>query len=97
VDKSLGEWGEKVPQADREELDKVNAELKEALADQEADADKLRGAHESVMKVFERIGSAMHQQAQAEGAGPATEETASPAESDDDVVEGEIVEDGGDQ
>jgi molecular chaperone DnaK len=98
VDKSLGEWGEKVPQADREELEKVNAELKEALGDQEADADKLRGAHESVMKVFERIGSAMHQQAQAEGAGPATGDAeAAPAESDDDVVEGEIVEDGGDQ
>ncbi len=95
VDKSLGEWGEKVPEADREELQKVNAELKEALADQEADADKLRGGHESVMKVFERIGGAMHQQAQAEGAGAGTTQDA-PTESDDDVVEGEIVEDGGD-
>ncbi len=101
VDKSLGEWGEKVPEADREELQKVNAELKEALADQEADADKLRGAHESVMKVFERIGGAMHQQAQAEEAGAGADAGAgatedAPTESDDDVVEGEIVEDGGD-
>jgi molecular chaperone DnaK len=96
VEKSLGEWGDKVPDADREELQKVNTELKEVLADQEADADKLRGAHETVMKVFERIGGAMHQQAQAEQTAPgdAADQT---AESDDDVVEGEIVEEGGDQ
>jgi molecular chaperone DnaK len=96
VEKSLGEWGDKVPEADREELQKVNAELKAVLADQEADADKLRGAHETVMKVFERIGGAMHQQAQAEQAAPsdAADQT---AESDDDVVEGEIVEEGDDQ
>ena len=97
VDKSLGEWGEKVPEADREELQKVNAELKEALADQEADVDKLHGAHESVMKVFERIGRAMHQQAQAEQASAEGETPAETTESDDDVVEGEIVEEGGDQ
>jgi len=97
VDRSLGEWGEKVPEADREELQKVDAELKEALADQEADADKLRGAHESVMKVFERIGGAMHQQAQAEQATTGGAEGSQATESDDDVVEGEIVEDGGDQ
>jgi molecular chaperone DnaK len=97
VDKSLGEWGDKVPEADREELQKVNAELKEALADQEADADKLRGAHESVMKVFERIGGAMHQQAQAEQTTAEGDAADQATESDDDVVEGEIVEDGGDQ
>ena len=97
VDKSLGEWGEKVPEADREELQKVNAELKEVLADQEADADKLRGAHESVMKVFERIGGAMHQQAQADQASSEGATQGETAESDDDVAEGEIVEDGGDQ
>ena len=97
VDKSLGEWGDKVPEADREELQKVNAELKEALADQEADADKLRGAHESVMKVFERIGGAMHQQAQAEQAASGGADASETTASDDDVVEGEIIEDGGDQ
>ncbi|MEA2579576.1 MAG: molecular chaperone DnaK [Actinomycetota bacterium] len=96
VEKSLGEWGDKVPEADREELQKVNAELKEVLADQEADADKLRGAHETVMKVFERIGGAMHQQAQAEQAAPG-DDADQTAESDDDVVEGEIVEEGDDQ
>ena len=38
VDKSLGEWGDKVPQADRDELTTANEALKEALKDQEADA-----------------------------------------------------------
>ncbi len=101
VEKSLGEWGEKVPEADREELTKVNGELKEALKDAEADADKLRGATEGVMKVFERIGQAMYQSAAAEqeaaaGADPGADDHAG-AQSDDDVVEGEIVEEGGDE
>jgi molecular chaperone DnaK len=98
VDKSLGEWGDQVPAAEREELTKANDELKEALKDADADAEKLNGASEKVMAVFSRVGQAMHQGAQAEtpegqaGAAAADEAAAS---SDDEVVEGEIVEEGG--
>jgi len=99
VDKSLGEWGDKVPQDQRDELVKANDELKEALKDQDADAQKLRGASESVMNVFSTVGAAMHENVQAaaasEGAvaGEAGDEAASSGE--DEVVEGEIVEEGG--
>ena len=98
VDKSLGEWGDKVPETDRAELTTVTDSLKEALKDQDADAEKLNAASETVMTVFSRIGQAMYEHAQASeasaGASPAESEASS---DDDEVVEGEIVEEGGAQ
>ena len=98
VDKSLGEWGDKVPETDRAELTTVTDALKETLKDQDADAEKLNAASEAVMTVFSRIGQAMYEHAQASEAAP----TAGPAgddasSNDDEVVEGEIVEEGGAQ
>ncbi len=100
VDKSLGEWGEKVPAGDRDELVKATDELKELLKDQAATAESLNAASEKVMGIFSRIGQSMYQQAQADpasaaaGGGEAGAE--GPASSgEDEVVEGEIVEEGG--
>jgi molecular chaperone DnaK len=100
VDKSLGEWGDKVPAGDRDELVKATDELKELLKDQAATAESLNTASEKVMGVFSRIGQSMYQQAQAEpatagagGGGADAEGAASSGE--DEVVEGEIVEEGG--
>ncbi|HEY6650664.1 MAG TPA: molecular chaperone DnaK [Actinomycetota bacterium] len=98
VDKSLGEWGDKVPAGDRDELVKATDELKELLKDQAATAESLNGASEKVMGIFSRIGQSMYQQAAAEptaaGGGEAGAE--GPASSgEDEVVEGEIVEEGG--
>ena len=98
VDKSLGEWGDKVPPADRDELTVAADALKETLKDQEADAATLNASSEAVMTVFSRIGQAMYEHAQASEASAAGA-AADPAEadassSDDEVVEGEIVEEG---
>jgi len=100
VDKSLGEWGDKVPAGDRDELVKTTDELKELLKDQAATAESLNAASEKVMGIFSRIGQSMYQQAAAEptaaaaGGGEAGAE--GPASSgEDEVVEGEIVEEGG--
>ena len=100
VDKSLGEWGDKVPAGDRDELVKATDELKELLKDQSATAESLNAASEKVMGIFSRIGQSMYQQAQAEptaaaaGGGEAgPDDQASSGE--DEVVEGEIVEEGG--
>ena len=98
VDKSLSEWGEQVPETDREELTKANDALKEALKDQEATAEALNGASEAVMTVFSRIGQAMYQNAQASEAAASADAGAGDAAAsseDDEVVEGEIVEEGG--
>ena len=98
VEKSLGDWGDQVPQDQKDELVKANEALKEALKDQDADAEKLRAASESVMTVFSSVGQAMHQKAETAeaGHGPAAESADEGGSSDDDeVVEGEIVEEGG--
>ena len=100
VDKSLSEWGDQVPAGDREELTQATDALKEALKDQEATAEALNGASEAVMTVFSRIGQAMYQNAQASeaaaspDAGAGAGDAASSSD-DDEVVEGEIVEEGG--
>jgi molecular chaperone DnaK len=100
VDKSLAEWGDQVPAGDREELTTATEALKEALKVEDADAESLNAASESVMTVFSRIGQAMYENAQAsqaaagaEGSGGGGEAAAEPE--DDEVVEGEIVEEGG--
>jgi molecular chaperone DnaK len=98
VDKSLGEWGDKVPETDRAELTTVTDALKEALKDQDADAEKLNAASEAVMTVFSRIGQAMYEHAQAsEASASAAPSEADASSNDDEVVEGEIVEEGGAQ
>src|SRR5204863_4057688 len=67
VDKSLMEWGDKVPSDQRSELTSANVELKELLKDQDADANKLRSATEKVMGVFSRVGQAMYQNVPPQG------------------------------
>ena len=100
VDRSLGEWGEKVPAGDRDELVKATDELKELLKDQAATAESLNAASEKVMGIFSRIGQSMYQQAQADPASAAADGGEAGAEGpassgEDEVVEGEIVEEGG--
>jgi molecular chaperone DnaK len=98
VDKSLEEWGDKVPESDRDELKKMNDELKEVLKAEDAEAGSIRSATDATMQVFQRIGQSMYQQTQASGeqaaTGPDAAGQGSPSE-DDDVVEGEIVDEGG--
>jgi molecular chaperone DnaK len=98
VDRSLEEWGDKVPEADREELKKLNEELKEFLKGE--DADRIKSGTDAVMAKFQSIGQAMYQQtaqsqqaAAAGGGAPSNSGT----DDDNDVVEGEIVDEGGGQ
>jgi molecular chaperone DnaK len=97
VDKSLTEWGDKVPQDQKDELVAAIDELKEALKDQDADADKLKAASDKVMGIFSRVGQAMYQNVQTgsgeqDATGSGNDDTSS---GEDEVVEGEIVEEGG--
>jgi molecular chaperone DnaK len=86
-----------VQEADREELKKLNDELKEVLKSE--DVEKIKAGTDAVMQKFKRIGQAMYQQtsegqqtaAAAGGGGSA----ASEPEGENDVVEGEIVDEGG--
>ena len=91
VDRSLEEWGDKLPEGDRDELKKLNEELKEALKGE--DVEKIKVGTEAVMNRFQAIGQAMYQQTPEAQAAAGGGEAASEGESD--VVEGEIVDEGG--
>jgi molecular chaperone DnaK len=97
VDKAVQEWGEKVPEADRNELTKANDELKEVLKGEDVDA--IRSATDHLMQVFQRVGQAMYQNVQGQPGGEQQQAAAAggsaPESGDDDVVEGEIVDEGG--
>ena len=96
VDRFLSENGDKVPEAEKTELTSANDELKEVLKDQSAETDALRAASDKVMGIFQRVGSAMYENVQTTGAaGEAGSDVSGEAASDDEVVEGEIVEEGG--
>jgi molecular chaperone DnaK len=103
IQKFIEENGDKVADGDRAELVSTNDELAQVLKAEDADAEKLRTATQAAMQVFQRVGQAMYEQQQAQassqpdeggadGGGAAAEPE---AESDDDVVEGEIVDEGG--
>ena len=99
VDRSLEEWGDKLAEGDRDELTKLNDELKEALKTE--DTDRIKGSSDAVMTKFQAIGQAMYQQtAESQQASQATSgaeggPSSTPEEGPDDVVEGEIVDEGG--
>jgi molecular chaperone DnaK len=98
VEKFLSDNGDKVPESDKGELTTAVEGLKEALKDQDADAAKLTTASESVMGIFSRVGQAMYQSAQATGptaAGPTGGDNEASSSDENEVVEGEIVEEGG--
>jgi len=98
VDKSLEEWGDKVPESDREQLKKLNEELKEALKGE--DVEKIKRSTDAVMSTFSGIGQAMYQQAAggeqgAAASGDPAGGASTAGEGENDVVEGEIVDEGG--
>jgi molecular chaperone DnaK len=100
VDQFLQESGEQLPDADRAELTTKNDELKQVLKDESAETDALRSGTEALLQVWQRAGQALHQQAAAQQqTAPGGEETSAPGpdegSGDEDVVEGEIVDEGG--
>jgi molecular chaperone DnaK len=105
VDRFVSENGDKVPESDKDELVKANEELKEVLKDADADAEKLRSSSDGVMGIFQRVGQAMYQNVQSQSEQPeaasagdgdaTTPENEAENETEDEVVEGEIVEEGG--
>ncbi len=98
MDKAFSEYGDKIPESEREAVVKANDEVKEALKGD--DVARIRSATDALMEVFQRVGQAMYAQ---QGAGSGAPDAAAGAGSGDqaassgegDVVEGEIVDEGG--
>jgi molecular chaperone DnaK len=101
VDRFIEENGDKVSESDTAELRGKNDELKEMLKSEDAEVDKLRAATEATMQVFQRVGQSLYENQQAQAASEPTGDAGGTGagqpqdESDDDVVEGEIVDEGG--
>src|ERR687892_427503 len=94
AEKQLGEWGESVPADQKAQVEKDIADAKEALKGD--DVDRIKAAGDKLMQSFQAAGTAVHQQAQAQQgqAGEPGPEAGSP-DGVDDVVEGEVVDEGG--
>jgi len=102
VDKALTEYGDKIPQADREAVVSANDAVKEALKGDDPNA--VKAASDALMTAYQKVGQAMYSAQQAAAsAGPAagdppagsSPEKPEGASGDGDVVEGEIVDEGG--
>ncbi|MDQ4004984.1 MAG: molecular chaperone DnaK [Actinomycetota bacterium] len=88
AEKTVNELGDKVSAEDREAVQKAVEEVKEALKGD--DTDRIRSANDALMEIFQRVGQAVYQQQQAEGGGGQPS-----GEGGEDVVEGEVVDEGG--
>jgi molecular chaperone DnaK len=90
TEKFLEENGEKIPDDVKTEVQADVDALKATLADEEADAEALKGGISKLGESSQKMGAAMYAAAEADqaAAGGASEAT---GEADDDVVDAEIV------
>ncbi|HEY8580945.1 MAG TPA: Hsp70 family protein, partial [Beijerinckiaceae bacterium] len=94
AEKSLKEFGEKVSQADRDAIEQATAALKTALEGEDVEAIKARS--NDLAQASMKLGEAMYK-AQAEGgAAPAGEAAPETAAKQDDVIDADFKEVGGD-
>ena len=96
VDKALADYGDKVPESDRTGVTAANDELKEALKGDDVEA--IKAKTDALMTAFQAVGQALYQAQQQESASAGPGESTAQAEGEspggDEVVEGEIVEEG---
>jgi molecular chaperone DnaK len=94
VDKALSEYGDQMPTEDKAAVETANADLKEALKADDVDA--IKAKTDELMRAFQKAGQAVQQSQAAAGTPGASEPSPEePAAGGDEVVEGEIVEEGG--
>jgi molecular chaperone DnaK len=95
AEKTLGELGDKVSAEQKAEVEKDVAEVKEALKGD--DTDRIKAATDKLMQSFQAVGQAVYQQQQQaqQAAAGGTAGQPGGAESGEDVVEGEVVDEGG--
>ncbi len=95
TEKLLSENGDKIPEGDRDDVQKAVDEVKEALKG--TDTSAITAASERLAQAAQKVGQAMYNAQQsaaaAGGAGPAGEPSGGSASSDD-VVDAEVVDEG---
>jgi molecular chaperone DnaK len=92
AEKTMQELGDKAAPEDREQVTKDVAEVKEALKGD--DTERIKAAADKLMQSFQKVGQAVYQQQAQQAAAAGGASGAGPADGDD-VVEGEVVDEGG--
>lgn len=97
AEKTIGEYGDKVPQELKTDLDNKIQAVKDILEKDRENVDRLKPAHEELVQTLSKVGESMYAAADAEGAaGPDGFEpgagTPGGAPEDDSTVEGEFRE-----
>jgi molecular chaperone DnaK len=92
AEKQVNEWGDGVPAEQKAQVEKDVAELKEALKGD--DTDRIKAVSDKLMQSFQTAGTSVHQQAQQKAADEGAPAGAA-GEEGEDVVEGEVVDEGG--
>ena len=87
AEKTVNELGDKVSDEDKEAVTKGIAEVKEALKGE--DTDRIKAATDSLMQSFQKVGQAVYQQQDSQ------QQQGADASGGEDVVEGEVVDEGG--
>ncbi|MGH2557594.1 MAG: molecular chaperone DnaK [Thermomicrobiales bacterium] len=97
AEKTLTEYGERIPSELKAELDTKIAAVKDVLENDRENIDRLRPAHDELVETLTKIGTSMYEAASADQAatGPNGAEeapTAEPTAEDETTVEGEFRE-----
>ena len=94
AEKTLTEYGDKIPVEIKTELDEKIQAVKEILDKDRENVDRLKPAYEEMVQTLSKVGTAMYGQAGDAGANGAGFDGAGeePAAEDDSTVEGEFRE-----
>lgn len=90
IKKQLGEYGDKLEEADKKNIEEQASKLEELSQSETATKEELEKATEATLTAAQKIGEAM-QKANAAGAGEQSADNATEDKKDGDVQEGEVV------
>jgi molecular chaperone DnaK len=101
AEKTLSEYGDRIPQEIKTELDEKVQAVKEILGSDRENIDRLKPAYEEMVQALTKVGTAMYESAAASGAnGAGPDDMGEPAGAtmdDETTVEGEFREVGSDR
>ncbi|MDJ0613858.1 MAG: molecular chaperone DnaK [Rhizobiaceae bacterium] len=92
AEKSLEEYGDKVSEEEKNEIELAISGLKEAVEAEEPDAEEIKSRTEALATASMKLGQAMYEAAQSEEEAAAAADAAADAAKDEDVVDADFEE-----
>jgi molecular chaperone DnaK len=90
AEKLLKDHKEKIDDENKKKIEDKNKEIKDELAKEDADLEKLKTLSNELMEIMQEVGAKVYEE---QGGEQTTEESSEKEEKKDDVEEGEVVED----